>query len=87
MDNSNVESFQDEFKAAFTTSSGSMDWQAIGEAGNKNPKLMAKVLDQLGAPIGGAGLSGQLAGLADADRACRSKLCWPWQIKIAWHLP
>ena len=74
MDNSNVESFQDEFKAAFTTSSGSMDWQAIGEAGNKNPKLMAKVLDQLGAPIGGAGLSGQLAGLADAGQSMSQQI-------------
>ena len=37
MDNSNVESFQDDFKAVFTTSSGSMDWQALGEAGIKTP--------------------------------------------------
>ena len=74
MDNSNVESFQDDFKAVFTTSSGSMDWQALGEAGNKNPKLMAKVLDQLGATIGGAGLPDELAGLADAGQSLSQQI-------------
>ena len=74
MDNSNVESFQDDFKAVFTTSSGSMDWQALGEAGNKNPKLMAKVLDQLGHPLVVQAYLIKWLAWRTQGRACRSKL-------------
>ena len=42
-----IPQFTESFVNAFKKDDGTMDWQALGKAGNKNPKLMAKVLNQL----------------------------------------
>ena len=61
--------FTESFVNAFKKDDGTMDWQALGKAGNKNPKLMAKVLNQLQQDPASNTLVKELGDLATAGES------------------